>query len=120
MSYFGKETSPPAAKLAFSAEQAGSGAHQAIERISDAVHPAVSRATSGAHRLVDRISDSTSRMSQRIEQTANRLKDREQRMVAASSGYVREHPFRSAGLALAAGFLVSQLVSSRKTPPDSE
>ena len=86
-------------------------AHQAIDRVSDTVHPAVSRAASGAHHLVDRLSD----VAHGLEKTASRLKDTEQRLVGASSNYVREHPFKSAGIALAAGFLVSQLVSSRKS-----
>lgn len=110
------DTSPRSAKLAFSAEQGGSAAHQAIDRLSDAVHPAVSRATSGAHHLVDRISDTTSRVAQQLEKTVIQLKDREQRLVATGSDYAREHPFKLAGIAMAAGFLISRLVSSRKTP----
>lgn len=110
------DPTPRAAKVGFSAEQAGSSAHQAIDRVSEAVLPAVSRATSGAHHLVDRISGTTSKVAQRLEQTATRLKDTEQRMVGAGSDYVREHPLKSAGIALAAGFLVSQLISSHKSP----
>lgn len=110
------KNSPRAAELAFSAEQRGSGAHQAIDRLSDAVFPAVSRAATGAHHLVDRISGTTTRVAERLEKTATQLKDREQRLVAASSGYVREHPFKSAGIAMAAGFLISRLISSRRTP----
>jgi len=108
------DTATSAAKTPFPAEQAGSGAHRAIERMSEAVHPAVSRAATSAHHLVDRISDTSSRVAQQLEKTANRLKDTEQRLVGASGNYVREHPFKSTGIALAAGFLVSQLVSSRK------
>lgn len=91
------------------------GAHQAIDRISDAVHPAVSRAASGAHHLVDSISGTSSRLAHGLERTACRVIEAEQRLVGASSNYVRENPFKSAGFALAAGFLVSQLVSSRKS-----
>lgn len=111
--------SDPAARAtqgSLPAKQAGNGAHQAIDRMSDALHPAVSRAASGAHHLVDRISDTSSRVAQQLEKTANRLKDTEQRLVGASSNYVREHPLKSTGIALAAGFLVSQLVSLRKAP----
>ena len=114
MKNLASETSPRAAKLAFSADQGGSAAHQVIDRFSDAVHPAVSRATSGAHRLVDRIGSTTSRVAQQLEKTTTRLKDREQRLVAASSSYAHEHPFKLAGIAIAAGFLISQVVSSRK------
>lgn len=102
------ETSPR--KLEFGAEHGDSGAHQVIDRVADAVVPAVSRAAFGAHRLVDRISGTTNRVTQQLEKTAGQLKDREQRLVAASSGYVRENPFKSAGIAMAAGFLVGSLL----------
>lgn len=108
------ETSPR--KLEFGAEYGDSGAHQVIDRVTDAVVPAVSRAASGAHRLVDRISGTSNRVTQQLEKTASQLKDREQRLVAASSNYVRENPLKSAGIAMAAGFLISLLISSRRTP----
>ena len=120
MKFIDFDTAARAAKPTISAEQAGSGAHQAIDRMSEAVHPAVTRAASGAHHLVDRISDTSVRVAQQLERTATRLKDTEQRLVGASSNYVREHPFKSTGIALAAGFLVSQLVSSRKASGSQE
>jgi hypothetical protein len=63
--------------------------------------------------MVDRVSGATNRVAQRLEQTATRLKDAEQRLVGASSGYVRDHPFKTAGIALAAVFLVSYLAAPR-------
>lgn len=103
-------------KQAFSLEQATSSGHQVIDRLSDAARPAVSRAASGAHRLVDRLAGTGSRVAQQLQATGTRLKDAEQRLVGASSGYVREHPLRSVGIALAAGLLVSRLVISRHSP----
>lgn len=116
MEQTGKNASLQGAKLAITAEQAAHSAHQAIDQLSGVARPAVSRAASRAHHLVDRLSGTTSRVAQRLERTAGRLKDTEQRLVGVSSNYVREHPLASAGIALAAGFLVSQLVSSRKSP----
>ena len=120
MEHIGKSTSPRSAKLAFTAEQAGNSMHQAIDQLSDAARPVVSRAASGAHRLVDRLADTTTRVAQRLEDTGSRLKDAEQRAVSASSGYVREHPLRSVGIALAAGILVSRLVNLRKASGNSK
>lgn len=111
----GIDTTPSATPSASASQQAGNGAHQAIDRISEALHPAVTRAASGAHQLVERISSTSDRVAAGLEKTASRLKDTEQRLVGASSSFVREHPLKSAGIALAAGFLVSQLVSSRKS-----
>lgn len=96
------------------AAMTGSGIHQAIDQLSEATRPAVSRAASGAHRLVDRVVGSSNRAAQHLQETGTWLKDTEQRLVGASSGYVREHPFRSVGIALAAGFLVSRLVAASR------
>ena len=111
----GIDTIPSSTPSASASQQAGNGAHQAIDRISEALHPAVTRAASGAHQLVERISSTSDRVAAGLEKTASRLKDTEQRLVDASSSFVREHPLKSAGIALAAGFLVSQLVSSRES-----
>lgn len=89
--------------------------HQAIDHLSEAAHPAVSNAASGAHRLVDRVVGGTSRVAERLHETGARLKDAELRLVDASTGYVREHPLKSVGIALAAGILVSSLVITRKS-----
>lgn len=105
-----------------SVKSAASGVHQAIDHLSDAAHPAVSDAASSAHKLVDRVAGGTNRVTERLhetgvklKETGARLKEAELRMVDASAGYVREHPLKSVGIALAAGILVSSLVISRKS-----
>lgn len=120
MKPLGIDTTSSPTQSASPSEQAGNGAHKAIDRISEALHPAVTRAASGAHQLVERISSTSGRVAAELEKTACRLKDTEQRLVGASSNFVREHPLKSAGIALAAGFLVSQLVNSRKSPGSLE
>lgn len=95
---------------------AASGVHHAIDQLSEAAGPTVSRAASGAHRLVDRLAGTGNRVTQQLQATGTRLKDAEQRLVGASSGYVREHPLKSVGIALAAGLLVSRLIISRHSP----
>lgn len=105
---------------AFNAERAGDSLHQAVDQLSQAAGPAVSRVASGAHQLVDRVAGSGSRVAHQLQETGTRLKNAEQRLVGASSAYVREHPLRSVGIALAAGFLVSRLVIARKAPGSGE
>lgn len=112
MESIGKLTQGSGAKLAYPAEQAGSGA---IEAAAEAMRPRVLRAASGAHRLVDRLAGTTNRAAQQLEETATRMKGAQQRLVGSSYDYVREHPFRSMGIALAAGFLVSRAVISAKS-----
>lgn len=100
-----------AKKLAVTAEQA----HHAIDQLTNVARPAVWRTAAGAHQMVDRISGATERGAQRLERTAARLLDAEQHLVAASRGYVRDNPLKTAGLALVAGFLISQLISFAKS-----
>jgi ElaB/YqjD/DUF883 family membrane-anchored ribosome-binding protein len=110
-----KNVSNPVAKLAIAAEQAASGAFHASDQLSDADRSAVRRTAASAHRIVDRLSGASERVAQRLEYTAVRLKDAEQHLVGASSSYVREHPLKTAGVALAAGFLISHLISAGKS-----
>lgn len=104
-----KTTMEHCATNASSAEQAASNAHHAIDRLSEAVSPGIRRAAASAHHMVDRLSDATEHGAERLGRTATRLIDAEQHLVAASSGYVRQHPVKSAGIALIAGFLLCQL-----------
>lgn len=104
-----------AKKLAVTAEQAASSAHHAIDQLSNVARPAVWRTAASAHQMVDRISNATERGAQRLERTAARLLDAEQHLVAASRGYVRENPLKTAGMALVAGFLISQLLGFAKS-----
>ncbi|WP_265942531.1 DUF883 family protein [Dechloromonas sp. A34] len=101
----------PVAKLAITAEQA----HQAIDQLSEAARPAVWRTAASAHQMVDRISGASDRVAQRLERTATRLKDAEQHLLGASRSYAHDNPLKMAGIALAAGFLISLLISSGKS-----
>lgn len=109
-----RKSSSPGPLRASTADQVASSAHQAIDQLSATARPTVMNAASSAHHLVDRIAGTTNRVAHQLEQTATRLKNVEQRLVDASSSYVREHPFKSAGIALATGFLVSRLVGSHR------
>lgn len=119
MQHIGNNSSHAGAKLAITAEQAASSAHHAIDQLSAVARPAISRATSSAHHMVDRIGDTTDRVAHRLEDTAARLKESGQHLVGASSGYVRDHPLATIGIALAAGFLVSRLTASHRPADES-
>lgn len=109
MAYLEKNSSPAATQRASTAEQAADSAHRAIDRLSESARPTVLRLASSAHRMVDRISGTSDRVAQRLEQTATRLKDAEQQLVGAGSNYIRDHPLKATGIALAAGFLAGRL-----------
>lgn len=119
MEHSERDSTARGGKLASTIERAGDSTRQAINQLAAAARPAVSRAALRAHRLVDGIAGSTSRVARGLEEKGRRLKDAERRLVGASRGYVREHPFRTAGIALAAVFLGSRLLSSRRREGES-
>jgi len=98
--------------LARTVDQAGTGAHEAIDKVSDAARPVVDRIASGAHQAVDQLASAAGGHSRR-EGRAISLKNAQVRAMEQSRGYVRDHPVASLGIAVAAGFLLSRLVSWR-------
>lgn len=94
-------------------DQASSTAHRAIDRASDAARPAVDRVTAGAHQVVDKLADAASSASQMLDTRSAQLKDAQQRLTESCRTYVREKPMTSLGYAVAAGFVLSWLLSRR-------
>lgn len=94
-------------------DQASSGAHDVIDEAARAARPAVARVATSAHRAVDKIASVA-------EQAADSLGVRSEQMMRLQGeamdhvrGYVRQNPVASLGIALAAGYLLSKLLSSR-------
>ncbi len=94
-------------------EQAGSGAHKAIDKVSDAARPAVDRMASGAHQAVDKVAAVAQQAADTLGTKGNEIKEAQTRLMSECSGYVRENPIASLGIAVAAGFLLSRLLASR-------
>jgi ElaB/YqjD/DUF883 family membrane-anchored ribosome-binding protein len=94
-------------------DQAAAGTHEAINKVSEATRPAIGRIASGAHQAVDKIADVASHTAETLGVKGDQLKDVQARLLDDCSAYVREHPLASIGMAVAAGFLLSRLTSSR-------
>lgn len=99
--------------LARGVDQVTVGAHDTINSVSAAARPAVDRMTSGAHDVVDRVAGVATQAAQTLGVTGKKLKDAEQRVAKGARGYLREHPVASLGIALATGYVLSRLLSSR-------
>ena len=95
------------------ADNASSSAHSAIDKVSSAVKPAVDRIADGAHQAVDKFAVTASDAAESLSVKANQLRDGHARMTEECRGYVRAKPLASLGIALAAGFVLSRLISSR-------
>ncbi len=73
----------------------------------------IDKAVNSAHEAVDKISSATSQAADAIGEKGQQLKDAEQRLMENCRGYVRDNPVSSLGIAVAAGFLLSRLLSGR-------
>ncbi|MGD7033593.1 DUF883 family protein [Methylotuvimicrobium buryatense] len=64
-----------------------------------------------AHEAFDKVADATSHAAEAIGKKGEQFKNAEQQMVKNCRGYIREYPIMSVGIAAAAGFLLSRLLS---------
>jgi ElaB/YqjD/DUF883 family membrane-anchored ribosome-binding protein len=85
-----------------------------VDRLADKVPAATDRLVGKAHDTVDRMSDKAGEMSERLSQKAADLNVAYKRMAETGRSYVRQSPATSVLVAMAAGFVVSKLLGSRR------
>ncbi|MDO9104842.1 MAG: DUF883 C-terminal domain-containing protein [Methylovulum sp.] len=73
----------------------------------------IDNAFTSAHEVVDNIASAASHAADALGEQGEQLKKAEHRLVDNCSGYVRDNPISSIGIAVAAGFLLSRLLSGR-------
>ena len=94
-------------------DKATIAAHDTIDSVSDAARPALDHLVSSAHGAVDRAGVAATHAAGSLGARGDQLNAGGQRMVERASGYVREHPVASLGMAVAAGYFLSRLLASR-------
>jgi ElaB/YqjD/DUF883 family membrane-anchored ribosome-binding protein len=99
--------------LARTVDQASTRAHDVIDKVSDASRPAVDRIASGAHQAVDKIASAAGQAADALGVKGEQLKNVQVRAMEQCRGYVRDNPVTAMGIAIAAGFVLSRLLSSR-------
>jgi len=88
-------------------------AHQTVDRLAESAHPAVDRLAEGAHGAVDRLAEMAGATAERISRQTDHLNAARRRVGDSCSTYVHDNPLTSIGIAVATGYLVSRLLSSR-------
>ena len=73
----------------------------------------IDKAASSAHETVDKIASATTNAAEPISDKGRQLKNTEQQLLENCRGYVRDNPVTSLGIAVAAGFLLSRVMSGR-------
>jgi ElaB/YqjD/DUF883 family membrane-anchored ribosome-binding protein len=66
-----------------------------------------------AHAAVDRIAEATNRAATTIGEKSEQLEKTQQQLMEDCRNYVRDNPMQSVGMAVAAGFLLSRILSDR-------
>ncbi len=94
-------------------DQAAMGAHNTITAVSDSARPAVDRMASSAHDVVDRVAGVATQTAETLGVKSEQLKSAQKRLMESARDYVREHPVASLGIAVATGYVLSRLLSSR-------
>ena len=98
-----------AAKVATldTADRIAQSAHEGIDAVSMAAQPAIERVAAGAHHAVDSAEEFIKPATEALENAG--LKTDE--LLAEGISYVREHPFKALGIAIAAGYLLNSFLS---------
>lgn len=73
----------------------------------------IDKVSSSAHEAVDRMASATHQAAEAIGEKGDQLKNAEKQLVENCRSYVRDNPVTSLGIAVAAGFLLSRLLSGR-------
>ncbi|MGD7033584.1 DUF883 family protein [Methylotuvimicrobium buryatense] len=71
------------------------------------------KVSDSAHAAYDNIADATSQVAETLGEKGEQLKKTEQQLMKNCRGYVRDNPITSLSIAVAAGFLLSRVVSAR-------
>ncbi len=93
-------TYPDSSAIRSNADAMGEKVHGGIERLTSTAHDAVERATSAAGSAADQLGVKGRQL----------LATRDE-VMESTRVYVREHPLAALGVALAAGYLVSRILS---------
>lgn len=95
-------SAPNGGQLDKKVDRAANQAHDKIDQASNAARPAVDKIAGKAHNMVDK-----------LEAKSEKWIDAEEEMMGEVQSYVRQHPLQAIGIAVAGGFLLSRIISSR-------
>ena len=73
----------------------------------------IEKASNSAHEAFDKIADATSKAAEVLGEKGEQLKKTEQQLMKNCRGYISDNPITSVSIAVAAGFLLSRLLSRR-------
>ncbi|WP_019594894.1 YqjD family protein [Thioalkalivibrio sp. ALM2T] len=87
----------------------GSSEHATTDRLSERAHETVDKAARGAGKAEERIRHEAASAEEKAREAGAKVKEHSDEALQSISGFVRDNPLLSLGLAFAAGTLVSAL-----------
>lgn len=94
-------------------ERLAASAKSGIHSAADAAHPAIDRIASGAHRAVNSADEAANKATEALAKAGDKAGEKGEELYAAGTGYMREHPMFTIGVAMAAGYFLSRLLATR-------
>ena len=73
----------------------------------------IDKAANSAHEAIDKATRATNKATEALDKKGEQLKNAEQQLIEDCRAYVRDNHITSVGIAVAAGFLLSRMVSGR-------
>ncbi|MFA6164593.1 MAG: DUF883 domain-containing protein [Methylobacter sp.] len=73
----------------------------------------IDKAAISAHEAVDKIAGATNQAAEALGEKREQLKNTEQQLMENCRSYISDNPITSMGIAVAAGFLLSRVLSGR-------
>lgn len=71
------------------------------------------KASGFAHEAVDKIANATNQAEEALSDKGEQLRNAEKQLMDNCRSYIHDNPVTSLGIAVAAGFILSRLLSSR-------
>lgn len=85
----------------------------AADKLADTAHDAVDSISASAQEAEERIRQVVAEAEKRLKAASSDAREQGEDLLENVSDYAREHPVATAGIAFAAGFLLSSLFSRR-------
>ncbi|MDD5580427.1 MAG: DUF883 domain-containing protein [Methylobacter sp.] len=87
--------------------------NRSAEALSQTASDTVERVKTGAHEAVEKAADLSRQAAKNLGEKGEQVKHLEEQFIENCRTYVHDKPVTSLGIAVAVGFLLSRLVSSR-------
>lgn len=87
--------------------------HSAASKAADPAHETVDRLSAAAHQTVDKIAVGAADAAERLSCQARRMNEASSHALESSKSWVQSRPLEAVGVALALGFIMGRMMSSR-------